>query len=76
MLGEAGEEMMSDMVIAANPGDGIRLSLYTSSGAVVAQVKLSWRKAALHGSDLVILAVNESKNEAQQLRTGKIESGK
>jgi hypothetical protein len=76
MLGEAGEEMMSDMVIAANPGDGIRLTLYTQGGAVVAQVKLTWRRAALLGSDLIALAIHESQNEAQQIRADKIESGK
>jgi hypothetical protein len=76
MLGEAGEEMMSDMVIAANPGDGIRLTLYTQGGAVVAQVKLTWRRAALLGSDLITLAVNKSQNEAQQIRPNRIESGK
>ena len=34
MLGEAEEVRMRDMVIATNPGDGIRITLYTRGGAV------------------------------------------
>ena len=76
MLGEAEEVRMRDMVIATNPGDGIRITLYTRGGAVVAQVKLSWRQAALLGSDLITLAVNDSQGEAQRIRSDQIASGK
>ena len=67
---------MPDMVIAANPGDGIRLTAVHAGRGRGRTGKAIVAKAALLGSDLVILAVNESQNEAQQLRTGKIESRK
>ena len=67
---------MSDMVIAANPGDGIRVTVYGHGGLLVAQVKLSWRRAALLGADLVALAVNESQSEAHRMRSDKNDYGK
>ena len=67
---------MPDMITVTNPGDGIRLTLFAQGGAIVAQVKLPWRRAALIGSDLVTLAVNESQNEAQSARADKTCPGK
>jgi hypothetical protein len=65
---------MSGIVTATNPGTGIVLTLYAKDGAVVTQMKLSWRRAALLGSDLVTLAINESQTEAQQIRSDKVDS--